>query len=67
MATIVIAYDPERYWDEFLKKHHLRHETFANDDKRFILYFYDEFHLLKIGFEFGLFYQTKNSSYAANI
>ena len=42
MATIVLAYDPDRYWDQFLKKHHLRHETFANDDQKFILYFHDD-------------------------
>ena len=67
MATIVLNYDPNRYWEEFLTKNHLRHETFANDSKRFILYYYDEFHLLKIGFEFGLFYQLKTLQNEPNV
>ena len=67
MATIVLAYDPDRYWDQFLKKHHLRHENFANDDQKFILYFHDEFHLLKIGFEFGIFFNQKNIENATNV
>ena len=67
MATIVLNYDPNRYWDEFLTKNHLRHDTYSNDPKRFILYYYDEFHLLKIGFEFVLFYQLKTLKNEPNV
>lgn len=59
MATIVLAYDPDMYWDQFLKLHNIRHDTYVNDPKKFILYYYDEFHLLKLGFEFGMFYNKK--------
>lgn len=59
MATIVLAYDPNMYWDEFLKKYNLRHELIFNDPNKFILYYYDDFHILKIGYEFGLFCQKK--------
>lgn len=66
MATIVLNYDPNRYWEEFLKGNNIRHDNYINDNKRFILYYYDDFHLLKIGFEFGIFYQLKMSSHATN-
>lgn len=67
MATIVLNYDPNRYWEEFLKSNNIRHDQYVNDPKRFILYYYDEFHLLKIGFEFGLFYQLKNLQNEPNV
>ena len=67
MATIILNYDPNRYWEEFLKSNNIRHDQYVNDPKRFILYYYDDFHLLKIGFEFGLFYQLKNLQNEPNV
>jgi hypothetical protein len=37
----------------------IRHEKIFNDDSKFILYYESDYHLLKMGFEFGLFYQKK--------
>lgn len=59
MATIVLNYDPNRYWDEFLKSYNIRHDNICNDKNKFILYYYDPFHLMKIGYEFGLYCSLK--------
>lgn len=59
MATIIIKYDPDRYWEQFLHIYRIRHEKIHNDDSRFILYYDTDHYLLKIGYEFGLFYQKK--------
>jgi hypothetical protein len=55
----MLNYDPMGYWKEFLNVYHIRHEKIYNDEKKFILYYESEFHLLKLGFEFGLFCSEK--------
>jgi hypothetical protein len=59
MATIIVKYDHDRYWEQFLNIYMIRHEKIFNDDSKFILYYESDYHLLKMGFEFGLFYQKK--------
>jgi hypothetical protein len=59
MATIMVKYDPDGYWEQFLHIYMIRHEKIFNDDSKFILYYESDYHLLKIGYEFGLFYQKK--------
>lgn len=59
MATITLKYDPKRYWDEFLDLYSIRHEKIHNDNSKFILYYESDFHLLKLGYEFGMYAQKK--------
>ena len=67
MATIVLNYDTNGYWHEFLTTNNIRHDQYINDPKRFILYYYDDFHIMKIGYEFGLFYQLKMMQNEPNV
>ena len=57
MATIILNYDKRNLWEKFLEKYPIRHETIVNDKNRFILYYQDEYELIQIGFNFGMFAQ----------
>lgn len=59
MASIVIAYDIDRIWDHFLKEMNIRHDTIIGDDRKFILYYQDEHHLMHIAFQFGRYFELK--------
>jgi hypothetical protein len=67
MATILLKYDPQRYWDQFLNQHCIRHEKIVNDDSKFILYYRDDFDLLKLGFQFGAYVQKKLQNEKTNV
>jgi hypothetical protein len=67
MASIVIIYDRERIWDEFLTRYAVRHEKICNDDTKFILYYIDEHHLMSISFQFGMFFQLKQIKETQNV
>ena len=59
MATITIKVDPKGYWNEFLDLYNIRHERIHNDETKFILYYESDFHLLKLGYEFGMYAQKQ--------
>jgi hypothetical protein len=67
MATILLKYDPNKYWDHFLKCYQIRHEKIVNDDSKFILYYRDDFELMKLGFQFGMFVQKKLQNEKTNV
>jgi hypothetical protein len=55
LATITLKYDKLKLWKKYLEKYPLRHETILNDPDKFILYYEDEYDLMSIGFNFGMY------------
>ena len=67
MKSIILLYDPNHYWEDFMLLYNIRHDNVINDKEKFILYYFDEYHLLKLGFEFGQFYSLKIAKNEPNV
>ena len=67
MASIVIAYDLDKIWDRFLKDYNIRHDTIVGDDRKFILYYENDHHLMHISFQFGRYFELQMQKLIHNV
>lgn len=67
MASIVIAYDLDRLWEQFLKNYNIRHDTIVGDNTKFILYYENDHHLMHISFQFGRYFELQMQKLIHNV